>query len=94
LDRSKPAKAMELIEDGLRRTLSEITAQRVAVLLMGDVPRPGFFAPDCVLQSSSGLWRKPCPRMRDHFKNSESPTKALVKGASLQRQIIPITSTR
>jgi hypothetical protein len=79
LDRSKPAKAMELIEDGLRRTLSEITAQRAAVLLMGDVPRPGFFVPDCVLQSSSGLWRKPCPRMRDHFKNSENPTEALVR---------------
>jgi len=53
------SKALPLMEKGLTSTLAEIAPQR-SVLLIGDVPRPDFLVPDCVMQKALNLWRKLC----------------------------------
>jgi len=65
------AKALRLIEKGLAATLAEITSQHRSVLLVGDVPRPRFAVPDCLVQKALKLWRKPCSH-DTHFLNRNS----------------------
>jgi len=56
------ATALRAIEKGLGETIAEIQPQNHTVLLVGDVPRPRFDVPDCVVQATLHLWRKPCNR--------------------------------
>jgi hypothetical protein len=77
-DERDPEKALSQIKQGLVKTLAEIDPERHPVLIVGDVPRPGFNVPDCALQSVSGLWRKPCKKFRDNFTDSERPTETIL----------------
>jgi peptidoglycan/LPS O-acetylase OafA/YrhL len=89
LDRSDPGKALKLIEQGLRGTIAEINPERYPVLIMGDMPRPGFNVPICAVQSAAGLWRKPCKKFRELFADTDArPTEAiLMRIASENKQI-------
>ena len=78
LDRSDPVKALKLIEQGLRRSVAEIDPERRPVLIMGDMPRPGFDVPACAIRAASGLWRKPCRKFRDFFTDSKRPIEAIL----------------
>jgi hypothetical protein len=78
MDRSHPEEAMRRIEENLRSTLAEINPQRHKVLIVGDMPRPGFNVPDCALQSAAGLWRKPCRKFRDFFTEEARPVERIL----------------
>jgi peptidoglycan/LPS O-acetylase OafA/YrhL len=77
-DENDPQKALGKIKQGLIQTLAEIDPRRQPVLIIGDVPRPGFNVPDCAMQSVSGLWRKPCKKYQDFFTEPERPTEAIL----------------
>jgi peptidoglycan/LPS O-acetylase OafA/YrhL len=78
LDPSDPETALKLIETGLVKTVAEINPDKHAILIIGDIPRPGFLVPDCAMQSLSGLWRKPCRKYREFFTDAERPTEAIL----------------
>ena len=78
MDRSHPEEAMRRIDENLRSTLAEINPERHKVLIVGDMPRPGFNVPDCALQSAAGLWRKPCRKFRDFFTENPRPIENIL----------------
>ena len=78
LDPSDPETALKLIETGLVKTFAEIDPDKHAILIIGDIPRPGFLVPDCAMQSLSGLWRKPCRKYREFFTDAERPTETIL----------------
>jgi len=78
MDRSHPEEAMRRIDENLRSTLAEINPDRHKVLIVGDMPRPGFNVPDCALQSAAGLWRKPCRKFRDFFTENPRPIENIL----------------
>jgi hypothetical protein len=63
--------ALRLIETSFAATIAEIVALRRTVLLMGDVPRPGFDVAGCVLRNAMQLWRRPC-RQDTNFVDRDS----------------------
>jgi len=65
------ARALGLMEKGLAATLAEITSQNRSVLLVGDIPKPPFAVPDCLMQKALKLWRQPCS-YDTHFLNRNS----------------------
>jgi hypothetical protein len=78
LDASDPEGALKLIEKGLVNTIAQIDPSKHAILILGDIPRPGFLVPDCAMQSLSGLWRQPCRKYREFFTDKERPTEAIL----------------
>jgi hypothetical protein len=79
LDAADPGKALELIEQGLVATIAAIRQQSRPILVIGDVPRPIYSVPDCILQRAMGLWRQPCRKFREFFAESERPTETILK---------------
>jgi peptidoglycan/LPS O-acetylase OafA/YrhL len=78
IDRWRPEEAMRRIEENLRSTIETIDPNRLSVLFVGDVPRPGFNVPDCALQSAAGLWREPCKKFREFFTVEERPIEKVL----------------
>jgi peptidoglycan/LPS O-acetylase OafA/YrhL len=78
IDRWRPEEAMRRIEENLRSTIETIDPNRLSVLFVGDVPRPGFNVPDCALQSAAGLWREPCKKFREFFTTEERPIEKVL----------------
>jgi hypothetical protein len=78
MDRSRPEEAMRRIEETLRSTLVAINPERHNILIVGDIPRPGFNVPDCALQSAAGLWRQPCKKFRENFTEDERPIERVL----------------
>lgn len=53
----------DLEERGLLRMLSRLSTSK-SVVLLGDVPRPFYEVPPCILRNESGLLRTPCPDLK------------------------------
>jgi peptidoglycan/LPS O-acetylase OafA/YrhL len=75
-EHSNPEKAMDHIRSGILQAVANIEPHD-PILIIGDLPLPGFSVPDCALQSASGLWRKPCPKYREFFTNAPRQTEAI-----------------
>lgn len=81
------------IEQGLVETFAKTALRRYPVLLIGDVPRPGYPVPSCVLRSA--FWRKPCRKFAEVFTNPERPVEAiLARVASESRNVHYLDATK
>jgi len=78
MDRSHPDEAIRRIEENMRSTLVALNPDRHNILIVGDMPRPGFNVPDCAVQSAAGLWRQPCKKFREFFNEEERPVERVL----------------
>ena len=81
-DQSDGQKVLTRIEQGLDETLAEIDPHRHAILLIGDVPYPGFNVPDCALQTSGIGWRRSCPHDLNAFAEFDRPLQGILARAA------------
>jgi hypothetical protein len=84
------ASALRAIEKGFAATIAEIEPKHHTVLLVGDVPRPRFEVPDCVVQAALKLWRKPCGHDtnfldRDSTFEFHRPTETMLANLASER---------
>jgi peptidoglycan/LPS O-acetylase OafA/YrhL len=74
------ARALEIMEQALVKTIDEIDPKRHPILILGDVPRPGMDVPKCMMRSvAAGLLRKPCQDPVGQFAEAPRESEEILK---------------
>jgi len=71
-------RALGLIKEALTETVAELKPEMRPVLMIGDVPSPGFDVPNCALQAVAKLWREPCKRYQTYFNERDHPVETIL----------------
>jgi peptidoglycan/LPS O-acetylase OafA/YrhL len=81
--KSDEQRVLTRIKQGLDKTLSEIDPQQHSILLIRDVPSPGFDVPNCALETSGVFWRRQvCKHDLNFFQEVERPLQRILDQAA------------